>query len=64
MEEVITPLSRLDVTQESIKLIRNETAKGATYYTWEIKILATDVERLSNLDKELIKKFPRLENGN
>jgi len=42
----------LETTTESLKLSKN--TKG---YNWEIKILSTDIKRLTELNEEMLKQF-------
>lgn len=43
---------RLETTTESLKLIKN--TKG---YNWEIKILSTDINRLQEINDDMMKRF-------
>ena len=38
---------------QSLKLYKNSSAKGNTYYNWEIKILSLDVQRLKEINEQL-----------
>jgi hypothetical protein len=43
---------QLETTTESLKLIKN--TKG---YNWEIKLLSLDIEKLTELNNEMIARF-------
>jgi hypothetical protein len=42
---------------EYIKLYKNETSKGVISYSWEIKTLGLDMEKLEKINNECLNKY-------
>jgi len=62
-ETIVNEALGMNQVQEGLKVFRNETAKGDAYYTWEIKVVGVDVDKVSEIDKSLRDKFPRESNN-